>query len=365
MRDPEGLKNGEVLGDYQVLCKIGAGNMATVYEAMHVNLHRRVALKVIKRATLDDKDLAKTFLNEARAVSTIHHGGLIQVYEAGVTADDLHFLAMELVDGYTLEDILDAGEMLKPDVALEVMQGVAEALAYGWQKLELCHGDIKPANILIDGEGRVKLADFGLANTMWEKIELGEEVLLTPLYASPEAITGKADLFGSLPDIYSFGCTLYHLLVGHPPYNDDEPDKVCRMQVYDPEVQLPTHVPGVSQSVNLFINRMLKKDPLERPQSWKAVVNGLKSAPKKAEATSKRVFHLERPANLPTPAGRTVPVTTNNTFQDHKSYWIIGLVIVIFILSFLLMAIFHRQSKAERQTTVYYPISLSQISQPS
>lgn len=201
------------LPGYEILNKLGAGGMATVWRARQVSLDRDVAIKVLSAVVKGEDDIRR-FEEEARSAAKLKHQGIVQVYDANVSGDS-SYIVMEYISGYTVGEWVRKKGRLSEDDALSVAECVADALRYAWEREGLIHCDIKPDNVMVDGDGTVKVADLGLARTMRAigKAEVADEILGTPAYISPEQAMGLVDL-DCRADIYSLGAMLYHLLTG-------------------------------------------------------------------------------------------------------------------------------------------------------
>ncbi len=260
---------------YEIQSRIGAGGMATVYKARQLSLDRVVAIKVLSRKALTDAEALARFRHEARIAAQLTHPSIVQVFDAGET-DGYAYYVMEFIDGWTLGDLLRKQGALAEKHALKIALGIAKALSYAWDEAHLIHCDVKPDNIMIDREGRVKLADLGLA--MFAGRSAGQKpnewILTTPNYASPEQARGESNL-DCRTDIYSLGATLYHAITGRLPFGELASDLVLEQQLAgflpDP-VEL---VPHLSPACAILIARMMAKDRAHRQQLWNEVVADL------------------------------------------------------------------------------------------
>ncbi len=211
---------GRVLGGrYRLLAPIGTGASAHVYLAEDVKLRRRVAVKILHPALADDEGFLRRFRAEARAAAGLNHANVMAVYDWGEEADG-PFLVCEFLGGGSLRSILDGGTRLTPSQALLVGLEAARALDYASRR-GLVHRDIKPANLLFDDEGRLRIADFGLARALAEAAwtEPSGTLLGTARYASPEQVRG-ARLDGKA-DVYSLAIVLYEAVTGRVPFMAD------------------------------------------------------------------------------------------------------------------------------------------------
>ena len=273
--NPPTLAPGAQVAQYEIECVLGQGSMGVVYLALQRNLDRMVALKVLRPSLAQDKEFVQRFFNEARAAAALSHAHIVQAYDAGAVEPDIYYFVMEYVRGDTLYDRVQAEGPVKWPEALSIAHDLAEALNHGWKRQKLVHGDIKPENVMTCPEGGIKLADFGLAK-MTEHDFAGEGIMLTPLYAAPEAIRGEVRGVDCRGDIYSFGATLYHLLCGEPPFPGTDPKEVMSRHLTEAVPPLSTRGLEIPKELCDFVCvRMLAKDPAQRPQNWDEVLAAL------------------------------------------------------------------------------------------
>jgi len=275
-----------IIAGFKIIEEIGRGSNGVVYLAEQTSLDRQVALKILPDAKAEDPKFVKDFLKEARAVARLNHNNIIQVYDAGVTGNGIYFLAMELVSGKSIEDIILAKGALKSKNAVKVMLELARALEYSWRKEQLSHGDIKPDNVMIRKDGQTKLADFGLAKTIFD--EKSEQIMATPMYAPPEVIRAEHKKIGFKSDMYSFGVTFYEMLYGAPPFNEGDCQKVMSMHLRQHHTPLIELMPEIDKSLSDLIDKLLKKAPKQRPASWADVVKILEAIQAKKAKTKQK-----------------------------------------------------------------------------
>ena len=218
---------------------IGHGGMGAVYKARQIALDRYVALKIIHPETAKDPAFAKRFSQEARALAQLNHPGIVGVHDFGRTGG-MFYLIMELVDGVNLRQLLSDGQM-DPNEALSIIPQICEALEYAHTQ-GVVHRDVKPENILVSEQGRVKIADFGLAKLVRSAADFQltgtEQVMGTPHYMSPEQLERPQDV-DHRADIYSLGVVLYEMLTGELPLGSFEPpSKKIKIDVRLDEVVL-------------------------------------------------------------------------------------------------------------------------------
>ena len=263
------------LPGYQIIRKLGAGAMATVYLAKQISLDRFVAIKVLPRRYSDNADFIERFQKEGRAAAKLNDPNIVAAYDVGNSGDH-HYFVMEFVDGETVYDRITANKRFDEAEAILVTQQVSSALTHAHER-GFIHRDIKPKNIMISRDGVVKLADLGLARAMSDKDAAEAEAgkaFGTPFYISPEQIRGKVDI-GPQADIYGLGATLYHMVTGRVPFKGKNPSDVMYRHLKEPLVP-PDHVnPAVSSGLAQIIEMMMAKNPGDRYRSAKELSEDL------------------------------------------------------------------------------------------
>lgn len=271
------LMPGEVVAGFEIEEELGRGAMGIVYQARQTNLDREVAIKILSDDSASDEVYVERFFREARAAASLSHPNVVQAYDAGVTSDGIYYFVMEKVTGENLELVLNNVGPLNIPQAVDVFISVANALSYAWTRNQLSHGDIKPENIIMRLNGKVKLADFGLARRAKDPELADEDIRATPAYAPPEIINGVPDVPGFKSDMYSFGATAYHILIGHEPFVGTDPAKVCSMQLSEIQTPLSELNPNIPRRLSDLVDHLMEKDPEKRPESWSDVVDELKA----------------------------------------------------------------------------------------
>jgi len=268
---------------YQILGKIGTGGMATVYQAKRWADDLVVALKVPQGRYAKEPRFLQRLHREAEVLKQLEHPNIVKVYEHG-KAGDTHFIAMELVEGPSLDELI-ADRRLTPELALQILLPVAEALEYLHEQGFL-HRDLKPSNIMIHRDALqgdkvdpagVRLMDFGIAEPK-QSPKLGSKPSArvgTPTYMSPEQAKGKP--LNEKSDVYSLGIVLYEALVGNPPFQGDF-EQVAKKQVHERPVPPIQQNPDLHPLLNDLVLRMLEKDPKDRPD-LREVIQTLKNLP--------------------------------------------------------------------------------------
>ncbi len=245
-----------------LLAMIGRGGRGSVYRAWQPSLKRLVAVKVLSRELAANREYIQRFLREARVASKVNHKQIVRAFDIN-KVDGNVYLVMEYVAGQSVGDILRLKGKIAPAPALEIARQAAEAVAYA-SGVGLVHRDIKPDNIMLDRQGRVKLCDLGLARVAGST-HLTSPLIAqgTPAYMSPEAAT-SADI-DSQADVYSLGATLYRITMGRQPFEHPDPVEVLRMHVEEEVRGLDGgDIPGAMAEL---IRRMMDKDPKKRPQA--------------------------------------------------------------------------------------------------
>lgn len=266
----------ERLGAYRIVRELGSGGMGTVYEAQDQILGRRVALKVLKSGMPDEADAKKRFLREAQSAAAVTHDHIVTIYQVGED-HGTPFLAMQLLDGESLEERLERPERFRVEEIIRIGHQIAEGLAAANQR-GLIHRDIKPANIWLEApKGRVKILDFGLArgNDTATQLTQSGVVMGTPAYMSPEQANG--DPLDGRTDLFSLGCILYELATGTRPF--DGPTFmaiIAKLATFVPPPAKELN-PAIPVSLSNLISELLAKSREERPASAAEVANRLES----------------------------------------------------------------------------------------
>jgi WD40 repeat protein/serine/threonine protein kinase len=273
---PQGPDEIGRLGTFRVIRLLGSGGMGSVYEAIDSQLARSVALKVL-RPRLAGSDVARQrFLREARAAAKLEHDNVVAIYQVGED-NGVPYLAMPLLRGQSLHNLLQGGARHSIAEVLRIGREIAEGLAAAHAQ-RLIHRDIKPANIWIEeGTGRVKILDFGLARSATEAARLTQEgmILGTPAFMAPEQATGGREL-DDRSDLFSLGCILYRMATGRLPFVASS-NAVMLLAVAKNDPRPPRELnPDIPAGLDNLIQRLLAKDPAERPQSARAVVNAIR-----------------------------------------------------------------------------------------
>ncbi|MEU0413267.1 Stk1 family PASTA domain-containing Ser/Thr kinase [Streptomyces griseorubiginosus] len=254
---------GQVLdGRYRVDARIAVGGMATVYRALDTRLDRVLALKVMHPALAADGTFVERFIREAKSVARLAHPNVVQVFDQG-TDGSYVYLAMEYVAGCTLRDVLRERGALQPRAALDILEPVLAALGAA-HRAGFVHRDMKPENVLIGDDGRVKVADFGLVRSVNNVTNTSGAVLGTVSYLSPEQIDqpGIAD---ARVDVYACGVVLYEMLTGSQPHEGDSPAIVLYKHLHEDVPPPSAVVPGLPYELDELVASATARTPDLRP----------------------------------------------------------------------------------------------------
>ena len=300
MSDP--VATASLIGRFRVLGELGRGAMGIVYEAADDLLGRPVAIKTINMSAdlADRADHEARFLQEAKAAGGLSHPNVVTVYDVGRESDVL-YMAMELLDGEELRDILARGE-LPLATAVDIAAQVADGLAFAHER-GVVHRDIKPSNIMVLPGGKVKIMDFGIARVRTSDVKTQTGLRLgSPRYMAPEQLLGQG--VDQRADIFALGVVLYEMLAGIAPFGGDDVQEVMfRVASFDPPA--PSRInPAVPTVLDLVVARAIAKDPAQRYQDAQALAHDLRAAKPAADAKSPP----PRPAVRAATATQTMPL---------------------------------------------------------
>jgi len=263
----EETRKGQQIPGYQILSKLGAGAMATVFKARQLSLDRVVAIKVLPRRFSENPEYVDRFYKEGKAAAKLNHANIVQAIDVG-EAGGYHYFVMEFVEGRTVYDDIAEGKAYTEAEALRIILQITRALKHA-HAVGLIHRDVKPKNIMLTPEGVAKLADMGLARGAEDveaaKAEAGR-AFGTPYYISPEQIRGEVDI-DFRADIYSLGATLYHMVTGRVPFEAPTPAAVMHKHLKEPLIP-PDHVnTSLSSGLGEVVEVMMAKDRNRRYRS--------------------------------------------------------------------------------------------------
>ncbi len=275
---PEVNEGSVVDGRYRVLRRIGSGGMADVWLAEDTHLQRQVALKVLHRRFAQDREFVERFRREAESAAGLQHPNIVAVYDRG-EFEGTYYIAMQYIEGPTLKAMIDSG--LTPDQAVALIRQVLEGARFAHRN-GVVHRDLKPQNVIVDGDGKAVVTDFGIARAGVSEITQAGAVMGTPHYLSPEQAQGFE--VTSVSDLYSIGVMLYEALTGRVPFEADSAVAVAMKQVSQVPQRPSSINPAVSPALDATVMRALEKDPGERFQSADAFIAALDGAMKEPGA---------------------------------------------------------------------------------
>ena len=270
---------GEQFAGYEILAELGRGGMGAVYQARQVSLQRIVALKILPPHLATEKDHVARFQSEAVSAANLNHPNIVHIYAAGEFSG-IEYIAMEFVEGETIQQRLRRCGRLPLTEALDIAYHIAVALDHAWQSAQLIHRDVKPDNIFLAHNGTVKLGDFGLAKILREGASsqtVTGFIVGSPHFISPEQAHGQRDI-DPRADIYSLGCTLHYMMTGRTVFEGPDFMSIMYKHVNEPPNPIHTLLPNCPAVVNRLIVRMLAKNRDERHQNYAELIEELVAA---------------------------------------------------------------------------------------
>nr|MDQ6914677.1 protein kinase [Actinomycetota bacterium] len=255
------LEAGTVVdGRYSILSRLGSGGMADVYCAQDLQLGRKVALKLLYRRFAEDEQFVERFKREASAAAGLQHPNVVGVYDRG-EFDGTYYIAMEYLEGRSLKQIVQDEGPLAPERAIELVVQILRAARFAHQR-GVIHRDLKPHNVIVDEEGRVKVTDFGIARAGASDMTETGSIMGTAQYLSPEQAQGHA--VSAQSDLYAIGIVLYELLTGRVPFDGDSPVTIALKQVSELPVPPSAYNAAIPPELDALVLRALEKDPARR-----------------------------------------------------------------------------------------------------
>ncbi len=307
-------------GRYRIESRIARGGMATVYLALDVRLDRTVALKVMHRSLAEDPAFVRRFIGEAKSVASLSHPNVVHVFDQG-TDTDVVYLSMEYVPGKTLRDTLRDRGRLPAREALEIMIPVLAALGAAHQA-GMVHRDVKPENVLLTDDGRVKVVDFGLARAIEATNQTRTGVMIGTIgYMSPEQVmTGGADVRS---DVYAAGIMLFELVTGQQPYDGETPMSVAYRHVHDTVPPPSSVVPEVPPLIDTLVTHATARSPDDRPADATAMLVAAVDAHRMLPRTTTPPAHTRTsgahsmPYSAPSSRPGTAPLQMPQAAANH------------------------------------------------
>ena len=301
------------LGPYRIVTLLGAGSMGRVYKGFDEQLERYVAIKVISRSLAENQNYVDRFRREAKILASISHPNIALIYYFG-SLDGLPYFCMEYLANGSLESILDSGERIDPQTAvsylIQVSSGLREALSKG-----VLHMDIKPSNLMLAEDGRLKVVDFGLAQSNRDLSTLESNIVGTPMYIAPEQIVGGVADFRM--DIYSLGVTFFEMLYGVAPFRGSNVPEIFQAKLRNVIPQRSELSSAVPSGFYELVSRMMARDPLQRHANYSELLEDLEKL-RRSSVPVQTEPEVERPAS-----GN---ISLRGLLHDHSIPEVFGLI---------------------------------------
>src|ERR671931_775536 len=250
-------------GRYRILRKLGSGGMANVYLAEDQELGRRVAIKILNDRHANDDQFVERFRREAKNAAGLSHPNIVSIYDRG-EAEGTYYIAMEYLDGRSLKELIVGRGPAPVNVAIDYARQILAAIRFA-HRHGIVHRDIKPHNVLVDAEGRLKVTDFGIARAGTSQMTEAGSIIGTAQYLSPEQAKGAP--VDQTSDLYSVGVVLYELLTGVVPFSGETPVEIAMKHLSTVPSPPSAKRKDVPRDLDLVVMRALAKDPSERYQS--------------------------------------------------------------------------------------------------
>jgi eukaryotic-like serine/threonine-protein kinase len=285
-------------GRYDLQGKLGAGGMATVWLAEDTSLHRKVAIKVLAERYAEDEQFVERFRREAQSAAGLNHPNIVAIYDRGV-AEGTYYIAMEYLEGPTLKDVIDERGGLEPTRAIAFATQILAALRFAHNH-GVIHRDIKPQNVVVSADGRLKVTDFGIARAGASQMTEVGSIVGTAQYLSPEQARGE--VVGPPSDLYSVGVVLYEMLTGRVPFDGDSAVAIAMKHLSEEPVAPSVYAPGTPRALEQVVLRALAKDAGDRYQTAEEMSADLDRA-RRGVALSPRTEQMTR-VIAPSPTAR-------------------------------------------------------------
>jgi eukaryotic-like serine/threonine-protein kinase len=250
-------------GRYRIIRRLGSGGMANVYLAEDDELGRRVAIKILNDRYANDELFVERFRREAKSAAGLSHPNIVSIYDRG-EAEGTYYIAMEVIEGRSLKELIRTTGPLRPAQAIAYSRQILSALRFAHRN-GIIHRDIKPHNILVGAEERLKVTDFGIARAGASQMTEAGSIMGTAQYLSPEQARGAP--VNATSDLYSVGIVLYEMLTGEVPFTGDTPVEIAMKHLNEPPPPPSSVAPGIPADLDRVVLRVLAKDPEDRYQS--------------------------------------------------------------------------------------------------
>ncbi len=268
--------NNRILSQrYKIIRLVGKGGMANVYLAIDLKTNQEVAVKILRPEFSQDEEFLKRFEREAQAASKVSHHNIVNLLDVGMDSS-VRYLVMEYVEGTNLKELIKEKGKVPPSIAVQITIRILSALQHTHRN-GVIHRDIKPQNIMVQAQGHIKVADFGIARVANSAtLSKGDSVMGSVHYFSPEQAAGEEVL--QTGDIYSVGVVLYEMLTGHVPFEGDSPVAVAMQHLHNKPRPIQEYSPHISQALSNVVIKAMEKNPKDRYQNAIDMAADLKAA---------------------------------------------------------------------------------------
>ncbi|MHC5020483.1 MAG: protein kinase domain-containing protein [Planctomycetota bacterium] len=266
---------GTKVGGYEIVERVGRGGMGVVYKAVQLSLNREVALKLLAKKYVQDKNFINMFVEEARSAAAMNHPNIVQAYDVGKAGESYYF-SMEYMAGGSIQDILAKEDKVEPGRACAMLIGAAKGLEFA-EKKKIVHCDIKPDNLMLTEEGAVKIGDLGLSKNLSKGGNEGDtQIFGTPHFVAPEQVQGKP--LDHRTDLYSLGASFFRIISGRTPFTGETARELVMKHLKEDPPSLMSVDPEIPKEVDDVIQKLMKKDPSDRYQSAGDLVGDVRKA---------------------------------------------------------------------------------------
>ncbi len=337
-KDPK--KNKSISKRYKIIKKVASGGMADVFLGYDLKLNRKIAIKILSASNAGDRNFVARFKNEAQILARLNHPNIVQIYDWG-EFDNSYFICMEYIEGNSLKEIIEKKGTLLPRIVADYAVQICNALLMA-HKNNLIHRDIKPQNILVTSEGKIKVTDFGIAKSLNTDVTKTLNIMGTAHYISPEQ--AKGEILDHRTDIYSLGIVLYEMLTGDVPFRGESSIDISLKHINEIPIKPSELIENIPPGLERIIMHCLEKNPQARYSTVKELEDDLKKYP-----TGKHLSFA---------AGKQSANKTSTFIKKARSN-IATILMAVFMTVFLTLFIFYSfkyyNSKTFRSTIATVP----------